>query len=191
MTVREILRDIVGSGRAADTGSVAGISFLATVESVDAAQYSCTVKIVGSDGILENVRLKAEFQKNYGLAAIPKKGSFVVVTALTAAGYFVSLCSEVETIELKIDSTGLIIDKDGFVFNGGDNAGVVKIDELKKNLESLKTFVEKMNNALPAAFTAIGAGPTASGAAGTSSYSGAMSGAVISFGDMENKKVKH
>lgn len=77
------------------------------------------------------------------------------------------------------------------VFNSGDFGGLVKIQELKENLDQLKSFTEAIHSSLPGAFTAIGAGSAAAGTSGANSYSGAMTGQSIQFQDMENKKVKH
>ena len=57
---------------------------------------------------------------------------------------------------------------------------MVKIGELKENLDSLKTFVENMHKAIPAAIAAVGAGTTANGATGQS----------IMIKNMENTKIK-
>lgn len=83
------------------------------------------------------------------------------------------------------------VDKDGIVMNGGKNAGMVKIRMLEQNLESLKTFVEAIHAALPAAFFAVGVGSAASGTAGKAKYELDMTGQAINLNDMENKKVKH
>lgn len=77
------------------------------------------------------------------------------------------------------------------VFNSGEFGGLVKIGELKNNLDQLKQFCEKMHASLPTAFSAIGVGSAANGTTGATSYSGAMAGNMITFSDMENKDVKH
>lgn len=138
MTIREIMRGIVGVDESGQSGGFAGISFLATAESVDAAQYSCTVKIVGSNGTLENVRLKAEFQKDYGLVAIPKKGSFVVVTALAGGGgSCVSLCSEVEKIECVVGNFECVMEKNKISVKNGSYS-------LKKAFDDLFAAITKL-----------------------------------------------
>ena len=139
MTIKEILREIVlGSD---SSNAIAGINFMATVESVDAKKYTCSVKLLGGEGILEDVRLKAENEKDYGVVSIPEKGSFVVVSILgSEAGAFVSLCSKLQKIEVKIGDQTMEIDKNGFVFNGGVN-GMVLIDKLVQKLNALEQAI--------------------------------------------------
>lgn len=84
----------------------------------------------------------------------------------------------------------LKLTKDGILFNEGSLGGLPKLDELKENLEALKTFVMAMHQAMPSAFTAVGAAMASSGAAGGTSYSQAMLGKNITLKDMENPKVK-
>ncbi|MFR9574301.1 MAG: hypothetical protein SNG79_01415 [Rikenellaceae bacterium] len=96
---------------------------------------------------------------------------------------------EAET--LTIDGKDLNINADQTTFNGGGNGAMVKIAELESNLDSLKTYVEAINSALPTAFSAIGASTAAVGANGATSYQGAMASQVILFEDMANDKIKH
>jgi len=103
----------------------------------------------------------------------------------------VALLVESDKISLDVDGSTAELSKDGIVFNGGDLGAMVKIKELKENLDSLKTFVEGMHNALPSAFAAIKAGPVADGALGQTAYVGSMAGKIIQIKDMADEKVKH
>jgi hypothetical protein len=186
MTIRDILKELVLGN---DTSAIAGVNFIATVESVDTAKYTCSVKITGSDGLLENVRLKAENGKTYGVVSIPEKGSFVIVSVLGAeAGAFVSLCSKVEKVEVKIENQTLEITQNGFVFNGGQFDGLVKIKELEQNLENIKTYLDSLNAAI-----AMGLSGTVgdAGAAAATAFSNTMEVVPLNFTNMENDKIKH
>ncbi len=156
-------------------------AFTAKVKSVNGK--TCTVELEGLT--LTDVRLRAVVNgENSKILVTPKTDSYVLVvdlagnlSQLAVVGY-----SEVEKIE---------VDADNIVFNGGDNKGLVKIEELKSNLNSLKNYVEAMASAVLSAFNAVGAGPTASGSAGAGSFEGSMSGRSISFEDMEDDKITH
>lgn len=170
----------------------------ATIESVDEAKRTCTAKIgnISREGIL----LYAVTQDSLkGVCVFPKVGSRVLVANVGEGRSFVTMCSEVDKVVVTIgDKTGLIVSEQGVevaaeqvVFNGGDNGAMVKIEELKKNLESLQDYVEAMNAALPTAFDAILKSTAADGGLGAASYRGAMAGKEITLSEMGNDKVKH
>lgn len=172
-----------------DTSAIAGVNFIATVESVDTAKYTCSVKITGSDGLFEGVRLKAENEKDYGVVSIPEIGSFVVVSVLgSEAGAFVSLCSKVEKVEVKIEEQTLEITQNGFVFNGGQFDGLVKIRQLEQNLENIKIYLDSLNAAIA---TGLGGTVGDAGAAAATTFSSTMEGISLNFTNMENDKIKH
>ncbi len=77
------------------------------------------------------------------------------------------------------------------LLNGGDNGPLVKIDELKKNLDALKDYVLAMNNAIFAGITAVGASTGASGTNGAQAYQQQMASRSISFSDMADTSVSH
>lgn len=77
-------------------------SKVCTVLSVDG--LTCRVAPVDGDAEIEDVRLTANPTSSKFFAAIPKVGSVVVVTWLTAAVAFVSLVDEVESVVAKIDT---------------------------------------------------------------------------------------
>lgn len=101
------------------------------------------------------------------------------------------LVAKMDGVAIEIKDNKVCIDADEVDFNGGKNKGLAKVDEIKKNFNSLKKYVETMNNAVFAGLNGIGLGPTASGSAGASAYQGAMAGQSILIADMENPKVKH
>jgi len=74
--------------------------------------------------------------------------------------------------------------------NGGNLGGLVKLQELEQNLNSIKTYLSALNGAISAAFTAVGAGPSANGASGAASFNTAMSAQQINYASMENTKIK-
>lgn len=171
--IAQSIRDIVGV-KPFDT-------FVCTVKSVEGA--TCTVVRVLDNLEIPGVRLNCHSTENSGIVVTPKVDSYVLVTSIDGLSFFVSQCSEVKKIT--IDCNGDII------INGGYNKGIVKIQELKDNLNSLKSYIEAMDSAISAGLTGVGASTAASGEAGAQAYSSAMIGQSINFKDMEDTKVKH
>lgn len=188
--------------------------FYGKVTAADEAARTCTVEI---DGIpYENVLLYAiEKPELKGFVFIPAIDSQVLVErigddryciemfsvidkVLLTVGEKVTAALDAETLDYKNDKVSLSITgtkvelaAEEITFNGGELGGLVKIQELKDNLDSLKQFVEAMHSALPSAFTAVGAAMSAAGANGATKYNGSMAGKTITIADMENPKIKH
>lgn len=190
-------------------------SYYAEITDVNEAARTCTVD---RDGIeYEDVLLYSVEQADLkGFVCIPTIGSTVIVSQIGGAErYFVSMFSEIDKVlftvrdkvqaeinadlltyannkvSLKITGNDVELQADQIILNGGSFDGLVKVRELEKNLDSLKSFAEAIHAALPAAFTAVGAALAAAGVNGAASYSGAMAEKVIQIVDMENKEVKH
>lgn len=209
-------KDIAALRRSLFAGGDQSISFYARVKSVDPDKRVCVVTDhngIDYDDVLlyaiENIDLK-------GFVFIPKVDSNVIVSRIGASNeLFISLFSEVDKVLLTIgDNVNVSIDDKELsyesgkteiiatgdavsikapeiAFNGGELGGLVKLEQLKQNLDSLKQMVEAIHSALPGAFTAIGAGAAANGPGGSTAYTTAMTGKTIILTDMENTKVKH
>lgn len=168
------------------------------VESVDGE--TCTVTV--GDLKLTDVRLRSVVNgEDSKLLITPKKDSYVTLIDLSGElreleviGY-----SEIETIDIETDGDINIkckgdtnLDCDGTVtFNGGDHDGLVKLQELKDNLNSIKNYLSALKSAINTGLNGVGASTAASGAAGAAAFEGAMAGQTINFKNMENDKVKH
>lgn len=172
--IKESIQKIASKGGA-------GIVFTAKVKSVDGE--TCNVELEGLT--LTDVRLRAVVNgENSKILVTPKTDSDVLVvdlagdlSQLAVVGY-----SEVEKIE---------VDTDKIIFNGGSNNGLVKIEELKRNLNSLKNYVEAMASAVSTAFSAVGAGAAANGVSGQDAFIADMEPRNIDFEDMEDTKITH
>jgi hypothetical protein len=124
------------------------------------------------------VRLQAVTGKaDKGYIPVPAVGSevFCVSEGNSDSTFVIAVCSELDKI----------------IFNGGNLGGLVNLQELKDNLDSLKQFIEAIHSTLPSAFNAIGASTAANGALGATSYQGAMAGKMVQFKDMEDKNILH
>lgn len=85
------------------------------------------------------------------------------------------------------DGSTLEITKDEILFNGGDNKGLVKLDELKDNLKQLQDYVKKLTTETATALAPLAA---LDGGASVTKFTANMATQIISFKDMENTKIK-
>lgn len=160
----------------------AGTVFTAKVKSVQ-ANTTCTVDL---DGLtVSDVRLRAVVNgETSKILVTPKTGSYVLVadlsgdlSQLAVVGY-----SEVKQIE---------VDTDKIIFNGGENKGLVKIEKLQRNLDTLKNYVLALTSAVATGLGAVGVAEDANGGTGATAFSNAMTGRSINFEDMEDTKITH
>ena len=135
------------------------------------------------DKIIPDVRLNCSSDASHGIVVVPKVGSAVLVTSIADDDNFVAQFSEIDKITI-VANTEIVI-------NGGSLGGLIKIEELKNNLKSLKDYCEALKSAIATGLTSVGASTAASGEAGAQAFNGEMIGKTISFSDMEDKNVKH
>ena len=96
-----------------------------------------------------------------------------------------------EGVTFTVSDKNVTVDADEVVFNGGKK-GIPNVDSVEKNLKAIKSYVESMHTAIDAGLKGVGASTAASGTLGAEAYGAVMKTAKpISFGDMEDKKVKH
>jgi hypothetical protein len=159
------------------------------VRAVDTSAKTVDIKPVDGSAEIFNVPLQADTQGG-GLVIFPKAGSKVLAVFTSKHTAVAVMCSEIDKVLLCIGGTSVEITGEKILINSGQLGGLVKLQELKDNLDSLKQYVEAIHSALPSAFNAIGASTAASGALGATSYQGSMAGKLIQLKDMENEKIK-
>lgn len=76
-------------------------SVVGTVEAIDEGKRTCDVQPANGDAMIYGVRLQAEMDRDDGIVAIPKQGSFVVVNFLNKHTGYVALTSEIDYIHVK------------------------------------------------------------------------------------------
>lgn len=100
-----------------------------------------------------------------------------------------------DNITIEKGNNSVVVKSDGVVINGGTNKGLVKIENLRKSLESLKTYCEALKEATAKGLDKVGKGPNASGTLGAGAFNTEMEGVSITIddkeGSMENPKVTH
>lgn len=87
------------------------------------------------------------------------------------------------------DGASFEIADDTITMNGGQLNGLVKLQELQNNLNSIKSYCDLLKTAISAGLTAVKDGAAASGTNGAAVFNSAMAGAAIVLQDMENKKI--
>lgn len=199
--IADIIRQMAQGGRQT-------VSLVCTVDAVDkdARTVDCTPLDEGAP--LLGVNLQANQESKVGVVSFPRVGSFVVVgfVADGSAGV-VLLTDDVESVEVVIsddtarvtmdedgvrvevgDETTAELTKDGIVFNGGDLGGLVKVEELTKQINA----IEKDINTLKNVFTGWVTVPQDGGAA-LKTAATTWAGQTLTLtkrGDYENEKVK-
>jgi len=94
---------------------------LCTVDSVDRTARTIDCSPIDDGAKMESVDLQALQGRIGGVVAFPKVGSEVIVGYLDRDNAVVLLMTQTDRIE---------IDCDEIIINGGDNAGVVKVDKM-------------------------------------------------------------
>lgn len=183
--IRDLVRQL-----AAAPESDAGSLILGQVSSVDEVARTIDVEPLDESAPILGVNLQANQNSEVGMVLFPRMGSYVIVGMLGMCQAVVLACDDVERVRVDVDKMSLDISKDGIVLNGGDLGGLVKIQEIKDNLDTLKQYCEALTNATSAGITAVGAAMSANGAIGAKAFDAAMSSQSIVFKDMENDKIK-
>jgi hypothetical protein len=120
-TIQELIKKL------ADNGDQI-YSKVCKVLSVDLNERTCEVETLSEGTIIPDCRLQAAIELNSGLFQVPRVDSFVVVTWLNKNAAFVSLCSEVDQIQL----------------NGDQYGGLVIYDKLKEQIDKNTDFLTKV-----------------------------------------------
>jgi|SRR5690606_3231797 len=118
-------------------------SVVAKVISVDKAKDLCDVIPVNEGSEILDVQLKVDNGKKKGHILYPKIGSLVIVAPIdnSRSSYYVAMFSEVSEIYHEIDSSKLVLDKDGITISkGSDNLNKI-LNELVEQM--LKIYAPK------------------------------------------------
>lgn len=189
--IKEYLRAISGGG------SGGNLFITGHVKSYEEKTETCTVDIDGLE--VSDVRTGSVIDiglKN-SVKIIPKNGSCVLMADLSGGelrDLAIISYSEIECMTVKVGEepgSTIKMDKDCITINGGNLGGLVKMEQLNKNINSIKTYCEQLKGAVSAGLEAIGVGTAANGGTGKIRFEGDMSGASIVIEGMEDDKIKH
>lgn len=154
------------------------------------------IAVVGENDSLEifDVRLMALVadKAGNGITVFPAVGSTVIVAPLNNSDvlYYVCSYSEIESYEITIGEVKFLMDSTGVFFNGGNNGGLINIEEFKvqqeKNNQILSAILSIINGAQ---IVEPGNGsPSAMQIALKAAFAGKQVG---DFSAIEDTKVKH
>jgi hypothetical protein len=110
-------------------------SVVGVVKEIDKTNRTCTVEPIDESAMLYEVRLQADIGNSIGCVVFPKLESDVLVTFLNKHTGYISLCSEVERIELVIDTLTIKADKKGVLLQRGQS-------DIKTELNNLFGFID-------------------------------------------------
>lgn len=138
--IREGLRELVDFGAYEIYG--------ATVSTVDEAATTIDV-LINDDLIIPDVRLRSNIDTDDGMYVIPAVDSFVLIGKIDGGvDYFLIKASVIDKVIIKIGAMTMLASEDGFVFNEGNNDGLVKIQKLTTKLNDLENQVNDILTAL-------------------------------------------
>lgn len=137
------------------------VNMIATVKSVDEDNSVCEVEMDGL--IYTEVQLKSIMKSSSkGIKVLPAVDSIVIVTRIGASNeLFVSMYSEIDKLIFEIDDMSLAMTKDGFVFNGGDNKGMVLMPAVVDRFNLLEKKINDLITVIGGWTPALGDGGTA------------------------------
>lgn len=144
---------------------------LARVISVDKEAFTCDVALLNEEPDLYDVALNVEHSEQ-GVVAFPVVDSIVVVNYLNRDVAFVALTSEVKSVQI----------------HGKQYGGLIKIEELRKELNKTNAVVNALVNSLKSFTPVSGDGGAALKIFATSQLTGKQVG---SWDTIENEEVKH
>lgn len=172
--IRQSLKDLLATGE---------FVFPVTVKSVD--EDTCTIDVVTAEGMdIFEVKLRAVKSEKYGCIIFPKVNTTVQICQINNDNDYLMLhADEVEKIYWKIQDTTKEVTKDGFIYNGGQNDGMVKVKELTQKINALENKV----NQIIAQYNSHS--HSANGASTTTLVTGTLQ--VTNKNDLENTKIKH
>jgi hypothetical protein len=141
-------------------------------------------KTMAAVGVSDDVPYEG-IQLGFGYVDVkPKNDTICLIGILEGkeALTFLINAEQVELVEVKADK---------ITFNGGSNKEIVKIEQLQKNLDSLKKYCEALKLAVATGINAVGISSSASGTVGATAFNNAMTGESIAFEDMKDEKILH
>ena len=162
----------------------------AKVFEIDEKEFHATVDVNYCGLETWFVRLQSITGCKSGVKIWPKIGSVVLVGRIgNSEERLILAYSEIDKIEWKIGDQVLVMTKDGFVINGGELGGMIKIEELVNRLNAIENDI----NNLKQVFTSWTVTPQdGGGALKTASSSWYQQSLEKSQRDpLEDTKVKH
>lgn len=125
-------------------------------------------------------------QKDKFLAVYPKVGSTAVISYVNgdSSTPYIVACTEVDRVAIKIGEATINVSEDTITFNGGDNGGMVLVNELTDKLNQLRQQIDAIQTAIANHTHATPAGKT------TGTVYTRVNVSSFDASDYENDKIK-
>jgi hypothetical protein len=162
-----------------------------TVTAVDKAARTCEVDRDDLPDLME-VRLNAILEAGDDLVTIyPKVGSKVLCLIINndQSDAYVIAATDIEEISGQIGEMTFVWNADGFVFNGGENGELIKINDLVSKINTIEQDI----NALKQVLTTWVVAPMDGGLALKTAAAAWMAQTIIqtSVDDLKDDKIQH
>lgn len=163
---------------------------LCEVTSVDTKARTIDCQPLDETAPILDCSLQADREGAEGLTLYPKVGSLVVVGLVDGSVSGVALLAdELDTLELRIGKMSLSVSADGITINDGTLGGLVKVETLVSQLNTLQREVNSLKRAFSTWVPSLGDGGTALKGAVTSWASKPVQ--LTQRPDIEDDKIKH
>jgi len=112
-------------------------SLMGTIDSVDSSNRTCIVKPNDGSPLLNDVSLEADYNESEskGFYIVPAIGSNVIVTFKSKDYGYLSAWTEIDQVVAK---------QGEWIFNDGDNLGIVKVQEMSDRLNELEELFTQL-----------------------------------------------
>ncbi len=129
-----------------------GNEFPSIIQAVveEAGDTFCKVKLTDNDLELEEVMYSATEENENGFILIPKENTNVLIGTIGGDenSLYIVAMDEVQKVKLVIENTTLTIDKDGTIFNEGNNGGLVISEKVTDEINALKQDINSLKQAI-------------------------------------------
>jgi hypothetical protein len=113
-------------------------TLLGTVQSVDEDEMTCVLYDEDSDLEFEDVRLRPVLDGKESITQFPKEGTWGLAIRLEDEDDWMLIAAgEIDKWRMKIGDSTIEVTDSGIVFNGGSLGGLIKIAELKNQLDKV------------------------------------------------------
>lgn len=164
-------------------------TMIAIVKEVDSDAGTIDVDVDGL--VFYEVQLRSIVKDGVkGIKILPKKDSVVIVERIGKSNeLFVTMFSEIDSIVWEIENMKYFVDKDGFVFNDGNNKGMVKMPEMVQQMNKIEDDINNLKTAITG-WTPVPNDGGAAFKAAAAAWSAQQLVKTVDT-DIENTKVKH
>jgi hypothetical protein len=141
MSIQDIIKILAGTSTAMHLQ-------VCKVKSVDADKRICDLEPLNGDAEILDARLQASTELAEGFVLVPKVNSFVVAGFFSKDAAVIVISSELEKVHIKVGDSELEVTGSEIIINGGENSGLVKVGELKDQIDNITNYLEALKDCL-------------------------------------------